>query len=294
LLDTQSFDDFTPSIVFEWRPSDDYMLYASYKQGFKAGGFDHSIQQPNPEAFVYDPETVVAYELGAKTVLMDGALTANLALFRSEFDDLQVTQLNIGATGFNTSNAAEARSQGLEVEVALQAGEFVTLRAILNWLDAEFVDYQGAQCRGNPAQTEAEGCITDPVTGTRSQDVSGQTLAYAPDFSGQFSADFRYPLKGAWFGSPVELVSNITIFSTSAYHTQVTFDPDQEQEAFTKIDALLGVASSNGKWTAELFGRNLTDELTISNANNTPIRSTTNNAVISRTRQVGLHVKYRF
>ena len=94
------------------------MFYFSWKEGFKAGGFDL-------DAFTFpfitgtlgfEPEEVTAYEVGARMDLLGGNARLNVTAFRSEYENLQVAVFN-GVIGFNTANAAESRSQGVEVEV---------------------------------------------------------------------------------------------------------------------------------------------------------------------------------
>ena len=288
MLETRTDDDFTPSVVLEWRPLDDTMLYASWKDGFKAGGYDHSHRVvADPTQFQYEPESVTAVELGAKLSRLGGAISANFALFRSVYEGLQVTQRNVGP-GFRTTNAAESTSQGLEIDTALRVNEYVTLGAVLNWLDANYEDFNGAQCRSNPPQTMAEGCING------GQDLAGETLPYAPDFTAQLRMDMQYPLQGQMFGDDIALVSGVNLFSTSAFHTQTSPDPDQTQESFNKVDARLGVAAADGRWALELFGRNLTDQYTFTLASTTPVRPNSNIGVLARTRQLGLRFNYQF
>ena len=288
LFETRKDDDFTPAVVIEWRPNDDLMLYASWKEGFKAGGYDHSHRDvADPSKFQYEPEKVTSYEIGAKTTFLDGAMTANIALFRGEYEDLQVTQRNVGP-GFRTTNAAESTSQGLEIDTALQINEYVTASAVLSLLDAEYDNFEGAQCRGNPPQTVAEGCING------GQDLAGERLPYAPEFSAQFNLGLRYPLGGELFGGAAEFISGVSIFTTSKFHMQTSPDPDQTAEAFTKVDARIGIGAADGSWALELFGRNLTDEFTLTSANTTPVRPNSNVGVLARTRQVGLRLNYQF
>jgi outer membrane receptor protein involved in Fe transport len=295
LQDSRNDSEFTPSVVFEWQPDDDIMVYASYREGFKAGGFDHSITAPDTELFNFLPESAESWEVGAKLIMLEGAMITNIALFTTDYEDLQVSQLLVGEPGFKTANAAKARSRGLEVDMAVQLGPYARASAVLNWLDAEYESFTGAPCRGNPAQTEFEGCLPDPVSGASSQDLSGETLAYSPDFSGLFGIDLAYPLSGnSSIGEGLSLLASANVFTTSAYHFQATPDPDQTQEAYTKFDATLGVGAASGQWALELFGRNLTNEKTLAYANGTPLRAFTNVGLLARTRQLGIRFNYAF
>ena len=71
-----------------------------------------------------------AYELGAKMMLLDRTAEINAALFRSDFDDLQVSTLT-DAVSFNVGNAASAITQGLEIDTRWLVRERLTLTALL-------------------------------------------------------------------------------------------------------------------------------------------------------------------
>ena len=64
---SRSDDDFSPSLNIQYDFNDETMVYASYAEGFKAGGFDEQNGRLDPESFAFRPETVEAFELGAKT-----------------------------------------------------------------------------------------------------------------------------------------------------------------------------------------------------------------------------------
>src|SRR5690625_6035283 len=109
------------------------MVYASYTTGYKSGGFDvRSNAHPNPAVnnafniqtgtpapitgvFQFEEEKVTNYELGGKFSLAQGAAEVNVALFQSEFRDLQTSQFD-GAFSFNVTNAARATVRGLELD----------------------------------------------------------------------------------------------------------------------------------------------------------------------------------
>ena len=70
------------------------MLYASYTRGFKAGGFD--TRANNVNSFEFEEEEASSFEIGAKSSLLDGDLDVNIALFLTDYDDLQFSQFDVG------------------------------------------------------------------------------------------------------------------------------------------------------------------------------------------------------
>ncbi|MGG7305485.1 TonB-dependent receptor domain-containing protein, partial [Klebsiella pneumoniae] len=88
----------------------------------------------------YDPEYAWGYEVGAKTQWFDRKLTFNLALFRTDYKDLQVSQL-IPLCCVVVSNAAKARLQGVEVEAVARPFAGFQLDGSYSYLDAKFTAY---------------------------------------------------------------------------------------------------------------------------------------------------------
>ena len=103
-----SFDEdrgthqFIPSVNLEWTRSEDSMLYMSYSEGFKSGGFNSTDSQlplftaDGPQAnipgpgFEYEDENAESWEIGGKHTLMNGSMTLNGAYYDSVYKDQQV------------------------------------------------------------------------------------------------------------------------------------------------------------------------------------------------------------
>lgn len=238
------------------------MLYASYKQAFKTGGFDPNLRLevftiPTPSdpngAFEFDDEKAESWEIGAKTQLFDNALTLNVAAFRTTFDDLQVQAFDPGTNSFITGNAGAARSQGIELEGVWRATPNLTFNTSMTVLDSIFTDFDSAQC--NQAQGAAfmpafmgDQCIAE---------IDGQTTAFAPDFSGSTGFEFTFPLTG-----DLEFVSSGRATYTTEFQWGQNPDPTEIQDGFVKLDLRAGVAGNDGQWEVAFVGKNLTDELT--------------------------------
>lgn len=254
-INSRQDNSFQPAATLEYRPQKDIMGYASVKRGFKAGGYDQdTLTVPGSTGGVggslaFAPETVTSYEAGIKSRLMDGKATLNVSAFRSDYDDLQVSVFS-GTIGFNTTNAAKSRSQGLEVDAALAVSNQLTLKAGLTFLDAKYLSFPGASC--NPIQTVA----TAPGA-TCTQDLSGEPLRFAPTWSGNFSATHKFSIGSAYRAS-----AQLAVFLTSDYRTSGGADPNTIQGGFAKIDARFALAPNDGNWEVALVGRNLTNRVT--------------------------------
>jgi len=235
-----------PAIGLQYDLNRDMMGYLSYTKGFKAGGFGYSVQ-----ADTFNPESVDAYEIGLKTLLFERSVTANIAMFWSDYSDLQesTTLFLNGQVTTIINNAAQARARGVEAGLSWAASPNVSLFTELAWLDARYRSYPNASC------TIAQNALSTPPC---SQDMSGQRRAFAPEFSGSIGASIRFTV------SKMELRIDPLMYFTSGYFITPSADPLLYQSGNTKFDLRLALGPSHQKWELALIGRNLSDKLTSS------------------------------
>ncbi|NIB40809.1 TonB-dependent receptor [Pseudomaricurvus alkylphenolicus] len=248
--------DVSPTLNIQYHVNEDVMVYASYAEGFKAGGFDFENASGSLASAEFEEETVTSFELGAKTTLAGGAATLNMALFQSTFSDLQVAAFN-GLT-FTVGNAAESVTRGLELDGQWRLSESLTLGGAIAWLDAEYDSFDNASCTA-ALQTSSGlggGCI---------QDLSGEPLQYSPDVAGNLNLEYVRSV-----GNSLELSANLDINFTSGFHTALDLDPIAEQGGYAKVNARIALAE-DGNWSLALVGKNLTDRRTSTWINDVPV-----------------------
>ncbi|MEM6795834.1 MAG: TonB-dependent receptor [Acidobacteriota bacterium] len=300
----RSEDDFSPNVTLRWlSPSADSMLYGTYAEGFKSGGF----QFPNyvPQAALtrdlveYDSETTTHLEIGGKQTLAGGRARLNWAAWSTDFEDIQVSGFDAVTLIQNVNNAAQANSTGVELDLALQLGERATLAASVAWTEAEYDEFPNGPCYAG--QTEALGCaaVTFPDgTVTRVQDLADTPLAYAPEW--QFNV--RLAGGGVPLGSSgIELGYDLFYYWIDDVHFKLTNDPLDAQEAYGKVNAAVSFDWPRLGLTATVIGKNLTDELTSSLGDSTTgvgqlgdIGPTPNYRFVDPARQIALQLAYRF
>jgi len=274
---TRTERSFTPTLMVEWDYSGDTLFYATLSQGFKAGGFDADSNSGSADIFEYEDETVLSGELGAKLSLADGAAELNLALFYSEYDDMQVSVFD-GVIGFNVGNAGQSVSQGVELDGRWRVSEGLTLSGSMAYLDFEFKEYEGATC---PASNPAPSC-----------DLKGQESFYTPSLSASVSADYIMPVADG-----IDLRSTLDLNYTGEQFVEATLDPLVKQGAATKVN--LRVALEAEQWTLALLGKNLTDKDTYNYGIETPLTKLLTGAAAyngfqEAPRTVALQANYRF
>jgi iron complex outermembrane receptor protein len=130
----------SPKLVLNWQPSPNRLYFAKVSKGFRGGGSNTLSPVLYPEApRGYDPETLIAYEVGAKTSLATGWYL-NTYLYRNNWTDLQLAFVTPdGLNGF-TSNASKARATGAEVEIGGRAAPGLNLGVSLAYIDAKITE----------------------------------------------------------------------------------------------------------------------------------------------------------
>ncbi|MEO7786846.1 MAG: TonB-dependent receptor [Sphingomicrobium sp.] len=152
---------FTPMANVAWHASDLVMLYGSYAQGFKSGGFVQRVFPPLAATPQFAAEKAAAVELGFKSQLFGKRLTLNGALFYTKYDNLQV-QVFTGVAPV-TKNAAKADIRGAEIEARLAPGG--------GW----FVEASGGYL--DPNYTAIDPSATEITTRSKFERISKWTLS---------------------------------------------------------------------------------------------------------------------
>lgn len=245
-----------PSASVQWDVSDGVMLYASYTEATKAGGFNSSANQPDQTSF--DPETATGYELGLKGSFFDGRLAANVSIYSTAYDDLQVSALDTATNSFFFKNAAEATSEGIEGDLRYAVSDSFEIGGALAYLDATYDDFPGASCSVGSA------IESDCVDGTRN--AKGDKLRFAPEWTGNLYADYGFDLNN---GMAVSLRGDM-VYSDD-YFWGGQNDDYQAQDSFSKLDISASLTSADGNWKVSLIGKNMTDETTVSFGGATPL-----------------------
>lgn len=134
----KSWNHFSPAGTIDFQASEDVNVYLRVAEAYNAGVFNvrsSAVSFATPA----DEETVVSYELGAKTEWFEHRLRLNTALFYSEFDDMQSivyvagesTALNVGSTDI----------WGVEVELLASPVAGLTLGLSYGYLDYEINEF---------------------------------------------------------------------------------------------------------------------------------------------------------
>jgi iron complex outermembrane receptor protein len=234
----KSWDAFTPKLTIDYQATPTTMYYATISRGFKSGVIN--IGSTNS---VIDPEFVWDYEGGVKTSFFDRRLTVALSAFYYDYTNLQVGFVNAQSV-VSTVNAASARNYGLELESHAKVTPNLTLDFYATALNARFTDFPDAYYR----------------LGYQVVNLKGNALPNAPDGTVEIGATYKVPL-----GERGEL----TLHGDANWQDKVYFtefnNSDAEQAARTILNANIRWTAPGGRWTVDVWGKNLTDRFVLAN-----------------------------
>lgn len=296
IADERNEDEFTGTAILSWKPVDDLLLYGSYSRGYKAGGFNFDRSalkspivpfaasgggnaQAGAQALVgnlqFDPETVDAFEIGAKYAT--GPFSLSAAIFRQEFSNFQLNTFDgtvfivqningcsndlaggdrdqakfTGAPNFNAGAVATGRcdpddvtygvvSQGVELEAQLVPARDFRVSLGLTYADTKY--------RENLVGTE-DGAPLNPSL----RKLPGDNLSNAPELTTTASVAFTPDIGNSGLSALFYMDGRMT----SDYNTGSDLFPQKEQDGFAVFNARVGLRGPDQRWALEFWGQNI-------------------------------------
>lgn len=144
------YDEILPKLSVAYDFTDDIMIYVSASKGYLIGGYNY-VSAFTEEAFTYDPEYTWNYEVGMKTAWLDNKLLANAAIFYIDIDDKQVFGIDTSIPipgAQHIRNAAEAHSQGIELELQARPVQGLDLFAGFGYTEAKYDKWIATEAGG--------------------------------------------------------------------------------------------------------------------------------------------------
>ena len=246
---SEDWQAFTPKLSVDYQINEDAMVYFSYSEGFKSGGFPGGGNNSLIASTGFDPEEAISYEIGTKTQWLDNRLRLNVAAFYTDYTDLQILQLlvPVGAPLTNpgsliTQNAADAEIQGVEVEFTIVPAENWLIQGSYTYLDTEFAGFF------IPSGFMSPG-------GSAPADRTGNSLRNAPENAYNILVRYDHTFAG---GTGLR-------FQVDHRHKDDVFqDPDVLEFAkvpeYDVTDLRVSLFSADNHWTVTAWMKNAFDE----------------------------------
>lgn len=250
---------------WDWRAglqfdvSEDSMAYFTVATGYRPGGFS-----PAPPYPSYGIEESLTYEFGMKNELFDRTLRLNFAVFFNDYTGFQqaIFQPCFRPPGTNTGGLPNCVSPGGPA-VNLTILNVPSLRvfggeANVVWAPTSS-DRFTANVSVNDSRINSSVLIGLPPSQVN---VQGSRLPNAPKWAGNFSYAHDFSFGG------MKLTPEIS----ARYQGDVNLllpatNPNNNQPGVWRFDASLSLVPDNGRWSLNIWGRNLSDKIVKASAN---------------------------
>ncbi len=281
IRDRRSEDAHTGTAILSYRPNSDWLFYASFSHGYKAGGFNldrSALKSPigtfaaagGAQALVgnlqFDPEFVDSYEFGVK--YSTGPLTVNLAVFRQDFTNFQLNTFNgtvfivqtvngcpgalVGGSGADRDlSAATGACAPGDVSWGVRSEGIEIEAALAPSRDLRFgfgLTYSDTRYRGDLVGNR-RGAPLDPAL----RFLPGDNLSNAPEWVATGSMTWTPPIGDSGLSGLVYVDARMT----GDYNTGSDLFPQKEQDSYTLVNARVGLRGPDERWSVELWAQNL-------------------------------------
>ena len=247
-----------------YKLTEDKNIYVALAEGYRRGGANLLPVGETTHSF-YNPDTAINYELGFRSSWMDQRVQFNAALYRIDWDDIQVSVTSDEGRRY-WDNAGEARTQGLELDASAQLYGALILRTNYTYVDAQ---------------------TTEAVESLAIND--GDRLPGSPRTHATIALDYTKAMSGA------DLEVSISVQRTGEVYTALNsnYYNYQKLESFNTANARVGVILRN--WRFGAFVNNINNTRGITGARSNEWYGEQGKfEYITRPRTIGVSVNYQY
>lgn len=219
------------SLGVNYRPNDNWLLFASVSTAFKSGGFNSGFLDPSLALanIPFQKEELTSYEAGVKWVNTSDTVRLNATAFYYDYEDLQALSFE-GVSSF-ISNASDAKVYGGEIELITSPIENFEMILGVGILDA----------------------TADGIRLADNSVLEDRQLVLAPDLQANGLVRYTVPI-----GSSALVFQADAMYSDDVYFDIVN-QPVAKQNAYSVWNAQVSY-QINDNFEVSGWVRNLTDE----------------------------------
>ena len=230
---SRSFNQVTPQSSIDYRFTPGLMAYFGFAGGYKAGGFNTaSVTGRN----TYDQERTWNYEIGLKGKALQDKLGFQLALFYTDWRNLQLNTPNGASLAtYDIINAGNAASKGIEFNLNYQATSSWTLFGSAGLQTARFLS--GSMDNNSLLNGGAGGLMG----------IGGNKVPYTPNYTAAVGSQYNWELRQGW-----------TLYARAdvQFNGGFVYDSSNQagQNAYTLANFRVGLRRQT--WYSEVFVNN--------------------------------------
>jgi outer membrane receptor protein involved in Fe transport len=250
----------------------DVLVYFTYSQGFRPGGFNRTSALHVPDAngipqyrtpSSYTPDTLTNKEIGWKTEFLDHRIQFNGAIYQENWNGVQVAFFNPGQLGNLTFgvNGPNYRVRGIETSLIGRVTSGLTVQGSASYNKSEQTN-SPFLVNNNPASPTFGQPIT---TIANPYGPVGSPAANSPLFQGNVRARYEWMVNDYHTFAQVGATYQTSAFTQSGSNPSLSAGGAVnttllrfEMPAYATFDASVGVAKD--AWNVQFFGQNLADK----------------------------------
>jgi iron complex outermembrane recepter protein len=234
-----SENEMSYNLALAYKLTGDTTLYSRIASGFRPGGAndsDAAAQQGVIAPDKYESDTLWSYEVGAKTYFANRMLYTEVALYRINWSDQQISITDPGGTFVYIANAGKSYVNGFEFQINAQPTESLSFNVGATYTDSRLSEDM-------PASASASG-------------FDGDRIPYTPKWSYAGQVQYEVPFSSALTGYAS------TNFN---YRGESYTNFNSQSDDYRQLDDYFLVGLRSGvrfdAWDASIFVDNLTDEV---------------------------------
>ncbi len=239
LDDVSKGDDWAGKVSLEWKVTDDKLLYATWSEGFRAGGVNRARVEGIPK---YQPDFVENYEIGWKTEWAGGAVRFNGAAYIVDWNDFQYGFLDFTVSNLTIiQNVGNAQTKGVEFDL-----DWAPTDNLLLSLAGSYNDAQLEENFWRNDQDRLDGLPPDSPEGT--------PMPYVPEFQYTFIGRYTFD------------AGSLPMFAQAAWSYRDgswnDLEVSNERRARMGSYGVLNLATGidGDRWSLEFYANNVSDE----------------------------------
>ncbi|WP_198351318.1 TonB-dependent receptor [Flavisphingomonas formosensis] len=220
------------------KPTRDITIYALASQGFRLGGTNQSgvVQVP----IGYKSDSLWNYEIGVKSTWFDRRLIANLALYRIDWNNIQVQGRDPTNSFAFIGNAGAARIEGMELELQARPTRALELSGGFNWL---------------PKRELTENQVSDDIAAPGRK---GDKIPRIPGWTANASAQYTVAIPGGRWESFVR--ADYSYKGPSATDFRPGTSSYRVQHGFSLVNLRVGAQNQDSGFSATVYVENVFDK----------------------------------
>jgi iron complex outermembrane receptor protein len=243
----------TGRINLDWNINDSAMMYFSATSGYRSGGYNLVFFSTTA---AYDPEELIAYEIGYKTQFLNDTLQLNGSFYFYDYDTIHTVATEVSSIGGLSTSVLEApgaKISGIEAEALWLATDNLTLGGNFSFTPSEYTEDLFIK---DTAGFDKPDSVFPGAN--QNVNINGNQLLQVPEVKYTVFGSYRVAMSSG---------SNLNFSSTYSWVDEVYYSPfenDREKApSYGRTDLRVNWTSADNQWVVSAFVNNVFDDVGI-------------------------------